>query len=249
MASGGGSTSFYYRPTDSSPTHMKRAYEDLGLLEWVEENGRKRSNPQVEEYIEVIHGKPLNAMTTPWCAFWLAAIQELSDQTSAKSGRARASLTWGSEVNSLKEAKEGDVIVLWRGTHDDGVSGHVGFYVGHDSRNVYLLGGNQGDTVSIQAFNKNKIIGIRRARPVSSSRTIRAAAAEAVNQTLVKPAVEHGIPDQLEQAKSSVQSVLPAIEALSDYKPVLKIILHTVSALLILAIIYFRWSDHKEGRT
>jgi uncharacterized protein (TIGR02594 family) len=39
--------------------------------------------------------------------------------------------------------------------------GHVGFYVGEDSGHYYVLGGNQGNTVSIMKLGKSRLIASR----------------------------------------------------------------------------------------
>jgi len=40
--------------------------------------------------------------------------------------------------------------------------GHVGFYAGVEGSKVMLLGGNQGDSVSVSRYPKTQILGIRR---------------------------------------------------------------------------------------
>jgi hypothetical protein len=39
--------------------------------------------------------------------------------------------------------------------------GHLGFYVGEDERAYHVLGGNQGDCVSITRIAKDRCIAIR----------------------------------------------------------------------------------------
>lgn len=39
--------------------------------------------------------------------------------------------------------------------------GHVGFYVRETDRYVYILGGNQGNKVSVAAYDKGRIIAYR----------------------------------------------------------------------------------------
>jgi hypothetical protein len=40
--------------------------------------------------------------------------------------------------------------------------GHVGFYAGRESGKVKMLGGNQGNSVNISAYDSQDILGIRR---------------------------------------------------------------------------------------
>ena len=75
---------------------------------------------------------------------------------------ARSFLEWGEAVDS---PQQGDVVVFPRG--NTGWKGHVGFYL--DSvvmnGNVYyrILGGNQGNSVSIDLYPAHTALGIRRA--------------------------------------------------------------------------------------
>lgn len=45
----------------------------------------------------------------------------------------------------------------------DQLKGHVGFYVGEDAKGYYVLGGNQGDKVSVVRIAKDRLLpnGIR----------------------------------------------------------------------------------------
>jgi uncharacterized protein (TIGR02594 family) len=68
--------------------------------------------------------------------------------------RAKAWLDWGTYLPS---PEVGCVVVFLR----DG-GGHVGFVVGRDlQKNLLVLGGNQGDAVSIAAFRPERAVGYR----------------------------------------------------------------------------------------
>jgi uncharacterized protein (TIGR02594 family) len=55
----------------------------------------------------------------------------------------------------------GSVVVFWRGSKS-GWSGHVGFVIGRDAKdNLMVLGGNQGDMVSIKPFGRDRVLGYR----------------------------------------------------------------------------------------
>ena len=49
--------------------------------------------------------------------------------------------------------------VLARG--DDPNAGHVAFYLGATADKLFLLGGNQGDAVTVAAFDKARLLGFR----------------------------------------------------------------------------------------
>lgn len=70
--------------------------------------------------------------------------------------RARQWLNWGQEV-ALKDAQRGDTVVTSReGGH------HVALFDRVESGRVYLLGGNQGNRVSIAPFPPSAIVSVRR---------------------------------------------------------------------------------------
>ena len=113
---------------------------------------------------------------TPWCSaymqhpFWELRLPR------SKSARARSWIRVGSPVR-LDQAQQGDVVVLNRagGPADPDIieaPGHVGCFSGTETRSgtlyVSLLGGNQGDAVSIQSFRvqapdgTSNILAVRR---------------------------------------------------------------------------------------
>lgn len=94
---------------------------------------------------------------TPWCS---AFANWVCFQLGLPRSKSLAAVSWlgvGTIVD-LDEAEIGlDVVILSR----DG-GGHVGFYAGMDGDRVKILGGNQGDHVSISAFPIDRIVGVRR---------------------------------------------------------------------------------------
>lgn len=96
----------------------------------------------------------------PWCSAFVNGIAWELRLPRSKSAAARSWLNVGVPV-PLKEAGVGfDVVVLSRG--DNPAQGHVGFFAGFELNNVLLLGGNQGDQVSVASFPRERILGVRR---------------------------------------------------------------------------------------
>jgi uncharacterized protein (TIGR02594 family) len=93
---------------------------------------------------------------TPWCAAFVGAMLKRSGHDGTGSLMARSYLAWGAAID---EARAGAVVVLSRG--DDPHAGHVGLYVGAAGSRVFLLGGNQGDAVSVEAFDASRVLGYR----------------------------------------------------------------------------------------
>jgi len=105
---------------------------------------------------------------TPWCSAFVNFICFLIGVPRSRSLAARSWLLVGTSV-PLSDAQRGfDVVVLSRGkAPQPGASviaapGHVGFYAGQTASTVELLGGNQGDGVTLASFPKDRILSIRR---------------------------------------------------------------------------------------
>ena len=64
---------------------------------------------------------------------------------------------WANFGVKAPEPALGDVLVFSRGS-----GGHVGLYVGEDATAFHVLGGNQGDSVSIVRILKNRLLAARR---------------------------------------------------------------------------------------
>jgi len=112
------------------------------------------------------------SMTTPdevaWCSAFVNGIAWELRRPRSKSAAARSWLRVGTPI-ALEEARaEDDVVILSRGA---GVQpgpdvleapGHVGLFAGLEGDRVLVLGGNQGDGVSLAPFARARVLGIRR---------------------------------------------------------------------------------------
>ena len=52
-----------------------------------------------------------------------------------------------------------DYVILWRGNTDDGVHGHIGWFITIKGDYIYMLGGNQSNTINSAKFPTYKIDG------------------------------------------------------------------------------------------
>lgn len=114
------------------------------------------SNPSILAWARRVGlEKVYRSDATAWCGLWMAYVAlQAGWEPPLNPLWARNWLTWGEKQD---RAALGDVLVFERG---DG--GHVGVYVGEDSRAYYVLGGNQSDQVMIKRIAKVRCIGIRR---------------------------------------------------------------------------------------
>ena len=93
---------------------------------------------------------------TAWCGTFCAAVmQEAGLPVPREFPSARAWADWGANLRESVIAP-GAVLVFSRKG-----GGHVGFYVGEDAVAYHVLGGNQGDAVSIVRISKARCIAIR----------------------------------------------------------------------------------------
>lgn len=99
---------------------------------------------------------------TAWCGTFVAHVMDrhklpLTERDNPKRNiiavRAKAWLDWG---RVLVGPRYGCVLVFGRQG-----GGHVGFYVGEDDTHYHVLGGNQGNAVSIARIAKNRLLGMQ----------------------------------------------------------------------------------------
>ena len=102
---------------------------------------------------------------TPWCSAFVNYVAWLLRLPRSKSLAARSWLSVGDVIpatglsSSYAAVRGFDVVILERGA-----VGHVGFFSAFEQDRVWLLGGNQGDAVSVASFDKQRILGVRRLR-------------------------------------------------------------------------------------
>lgn len=89
-----------------------------------------------------------------WCAAFCGACLERVGIESTRFESAGSYLTWGVP---LDEPIYGCIVIFSRKG-----GGHVGFVVGVDEQNrLMVLGGNQGDAVTVAPFDRYRVIGYR----------------------------------------------------------------------------------------
>jgi uncharacterized protein (TIGR02594 family) len=114
---------------------------------------------------------------TPWCSAFVNYVCWLLRLPRSKSLAARSWLSVGMAIK-LSEARRGfDLVILSRGKEPQPgpevqkAPGHVGFFSGLDHahavddggpKRLWLLGGNQSDTVCVAPFDGARVLGVRR---------------------------------------------------------------------------------------
>lgn len=126
----------------------------------VRELADAQSNPQIDKWIRSINPEFAND-STAWCSAFVNGVADEAGFVGSGKLNAKSWLKVGDEVPAA-QAKQGDVVVLWR-DNKSSWKGHVGFFHSYDKKgNIRILGGNQGNQVSIKTYSSNRILGFRR---------------------------------------------------------------------------------------
>ena len=132
----------------------------------------KHDHPLIQWWLSLC-GFDLSAPDeTPWCSAFVNGIAWELRLPRSKSAAARSWLTVGTPIAPPAVAVVGyDVVVLQRGSGEQpgpeviSAPGHVGFFAGYDRGNILILGGNQGNQISIQPFPIPAVLRITRLFP------------------------------------------------------------------------------------
>jgi len=143
------------------------AYELAQRFVGLREVSGTASNPAVLAMLRLDNSWPAGD-DVAWCSAFVNFIAWLLRLPRSKSLAARSWLLVGEPV-TLDLAEVGfDMVVLKRGSGPQPgpevikASGHVGFFAGVEGARVLLLGGNQGDEVSLDRFPVANVLGVRR---------------------------------------------------------------------------------------
>jgi uncharacterized protein (TIGR02594 family) len=156
------------------PTAYELARKEIGTFEWAD-----GSNPKVIQYFADAGHPEVVDDDVAWCAAFVGAMMQRAGSPKTGKLNARSYQNWGEEV-PLSAAKEGDVVIFWRGSPDSW-KGHVGFFVRREGDQLIVLGGNQRNQVCESKYGVDRLLSVRRlpektrAKP-TQSKTIQASA-------------------------------------------------------------------------
>lgn len=143
-------------PNPNEPAWLKLARQYLGT----KETPGPSSTPSIMAWAKRLGGKILGAAYTddsvPWCGLFMAEVMTKAG-FSPPAISLRAS-QWTLFGKGLTKGAPGAVLVFTRAG-----GGHVGLYVSEDATAYHVLGGNQGDAVTITRVAKDRLApgGIR----------------------------------------------------------------------------------------
>lgn len=116
-----------------------------------------KNNPQIVAFLEA-SGQPKNSPDeVPWCsAFLVYCFQQACVETKANA----AAKSWLNYSVETQNPKLGDIVVLeW--PKEAPTNAHVGFYIREVENGIYILAGNQNDTVDIVLWKKRDVVSYR----------------------------------------------------------------------------------------
>lgn len=132
------------------PAWLRDARHHIGLRE----TAGAPTTPAIADWLAKL-GAWWRDDETPWCGTFVATVMLGRGFALPKHWyRAKGWLDWGVSIDN---PDVGCIAIFERAG-----GGHVGFVVGRDLRNnLLVLGGNQGDAVSIAAFPRTRVAGYR----------------------------------------------------------------------------------------
>lgn len=148
----GGPLSPPQRADPGTPKWLALAKAELG----VKEGPGAANNPRVVKLFADAGFPGVTQDSVAWCAAAVGAILARSGIKPSGSLAARSYETWGV---GLKTPVLGCIGVKKR--PGAAWQGHVGFVVGANARQVFMLGGNQADAWTIAAFNRAEFTAFR----------------------------------------------------------------------------------------
>jgi len=140
---------------NTDPKWLSQARLHIG----VREHKGTKHNPAVLEFFRVVGHPEIAEDETAWCAAYVGAMLKTAGYPippTASNLLARSYTAYGKKIDG---PQVGCIAVFQRG--NSSWQGHVGFVVGWDDDSIELLGGNQGNAVSIAKFPRTQLLALR----------------------------------------------------------------------------------------
>ena len=116
------------------------------------------SNPEILEFFKDLgYDWVTDDSTTSWCSAMLSYYAKKCGYQYHVGLDARG---WLDMPVKVLKPSIGDIVVLWRGSPSDW-RGHVGLFINWDDTKIWILGGNQSNTISITPYARERLLGFR----------------------------------------------------------------------------------------
>ena len=156
------SKQFQWLASEEAPRHLLKAIELYGTKEIV---GPKH-NPVIMGWAKELGITYYTNDEIPWCGLFAAIVIKRADRIPVKDPL--RALSWANFGVKVDSPMLGDILTFKR----DG-GGHVGLYCGENASVYYVLGGNQGNAVSIVPIAKSRLFQARRPEYISMPKNVR----------------------------------------------------------------------------
>lgn len=187
------------------------AYEAAKKLIGMKEVAGAKHNPEIVQFFKDSGHPEIVDDETAWCAAFVGAMLARAGLKGTGKLNARSYLDWGEPVE-MHEAKPGDIVIFQRG--DSAWQGHVAFFDTAGKSKLTVLGGNQSNSVSRAAYDRSKLLGIRRAPAAAAKPTTKPAVKPAARPAAQKPLQPAPLPNEIHGATLWGVIILLAILAL-----------------------------------
>lgn len=124
----------------------------------------KEHNPDILAMFAEIGFGYVQDDETAWCS---TALNYICKKLGYERSGSLAARSWLKIGTKILEPTLGDIVVFWRESPSSW-KGHVGLFISQDIDNVYTLGGNQNNSVSILPYPRDRVLGYRRVGKLSN---------------------------------------------------------------------------------
>lgn len=118
----------------------------------------KEHNPEILKYFSATDSPAsLISDETSWCSAFVNWCAKEAGLERTNKLNARSWLSIGTPTD---EPQMGDIVIYWRESKNSW-KGHVGIFINKINDEIWTLGGNQGNRVSIVAYPDSRLLGYR----------------------------------------------------------------------------------------
>ena len=136
---------------ENAPRHLLKALELYGTTETV----GPVHNPVIMGWAKELKIDYYKTDEIPWCGLFMAVVIKRADRTPVRDPL--RALSWATFGNKVDKPMLGDILTFTRNG-----GGHVGIYCYETKTHFGVLGGNQGNAVSITLIAKSRLHQARR---------------------------------------------------------------------------------------
>lgn len=144
---------FKWLDNEGAPKMIVEAIKLYGIKETI----GSANNPIILEWAKKIGvATEYNSDSIPWCGLYIGVVAMRAGKEVPK--HPLYALNWNSFGTQTYEPMLGDILTFKRFNKDGkSIGGHVGLYIGESADSYFVLGGNQGDQVSIARLLKTRL--------------------------------------------------------------------------------------------